>query len=100
MTLPLPSATVGTEPAPRPTEGMTICPLGFCTFEQVCPRAPCVDCMRRLRDHMVEELLVLREQAGVAQRSGDTRAYGVLHGLLESVSVSVNQRLTKQRESA
>ena len=45
-----------------------VCPLGLCTTEDVCPNAPCLDCMRRLGEHMIEEIKVLQAQADVAYK--------------------------------
>ena len=52
--------------SPSASEGAGVCPLGLCTTESVCPNAPCLDCMRRLGDHMIEEIKVLQVQARVA----------------------------------
>ena len=52
--------------SPSASEGAGVCPLGLCTTESVCPNAPCLDCMRRLGDHMIEEIKVLQAQARVA----------------------------------
>lgn len=52
----------------------TICPLGFASFTEDCPHAPCVECMGRLKDHMLEELAVMERQAKIAQLRKDRSA--------------------------
>lgn len=48
-----------------------ICPMGFANFEQDCPNAPCIECMGRLKDHMLEELGVMERQSKIAKAKED-----------------------------
>ena len=64
----------------------TVCPLGLCRFEEDCPNAPCVDCMRRLGEHMIEEVRLMERQATIAKSKGDASAFDQLDALLASMS--------------
>lgn len=74
------------------SDALTICPLGLCTFEQVCPNAPCIPCMRRLGEHLIAEMGVMTAHARVANEKGDRAATETLHGMLSSLTTSMNAR--------
>ena len=71
--------------SPSASEGAGVCPLGLCTTESVCPNAPCLDCMRRLGDHMIEEIKVLQVQARVAQTQNRASQL-TLHEMLKNLA--------------
>ena len=67
----------------------TVCPLGLCRTEEDCPNAPCIECMRRLGDHMIEEVKIVQRQAKAAKLKGDLPAVKFLQGLLSSMGLAV-----------
>lgn len=71
---------------------MTVCPLGLCRTEETCPRAPCLDCMRRLGEHMIDEIKIIGRQAQAASDKGDVGAFNQLHTMLQSLGVSMTSR--------
>lgn len=66
--------------------GDEVCPLGLCRLETVCPHAPCLECMARLKEHMLGELEVLERQSHAAGGKGDTKGQTVLGRLLDSLA--------------
>lgn len=73
-----------------------ICPLGLCRTEEDCPNAPCVECMRRLGEHILEEINVIQRQALVAKAKGDYTPMSTLQELLKSMGSALTiQEMTQ-----
>lgn len=70
----------------------TVCPLGLCRVEEECPEAPCIDCMRRLGDHMVEEIKIVSRQAEAAKRKGMLDVSDDLGALLRTLGLVMVDR--------
>lgn len=68
-----------------------VCPLGYCTFEEICPHAPCIDCMRRLGEHMVEEMKIIGRQADHASSHGDFTAAAMLDTQMEHIGDTLSR---------
>ena len=66
-----------------------VCPLGLCRFEEVCPNAPCIDCMHALGAHMIEEARLMEKQIDVARRKGDQKSVGILTRLFASLGLDM-----------
>lgn len=62
---------------------MRVCPLGLCTFEEVCPNALCVECMHRLGQHMIGEMTILGKQADHATAKGDHTGAALIRGIMD-----------------
>lgn len=73
-----------------------ICPLGLCRFEADCPNAPCLDCMRRLGAHMIEEIQLISRQARTAAGKGDRTAAANLADLLDSLGGAIQSRMAAE----
>jgi hypothetical protein len=65
--------------------GVNVCPLGLCRTEEVCPNAPCVECMHRLGEHMLEEVSIIEQQKRAAHMRGDPVAQEQLSKLIDSL---------------
>lgn len=72
------------------------CPLGYGTFEGLCPRAPCIECMRALGDHMIAEFKIMARQACHAEDKSDGSAYDILRLLMDDIGAQIMTRRTKQ----
>ena len=70
----------------------TACPLGLERVEGDCPNAPCIECMRRLGDHMIEEVNLLNRQTNVARILGDRAAMDELHIVMSTLSAAVTSQ--------
>lgn len=71
---------------------LTVCPLGLCTFEEICPKAPCINCMRALGEHLVAEVGIMAQQIEVARRQGNVTAQNDLHNTFASMRQAINRR--------
>lgn len=71
---------------------VTVCPLGLCRIEETCPNAPCLDCMRRLGEHMIEEIGVVAKQAAVARDKGQKDVAAKFDDMLFQLGRSVLMR--------
>lgn len=70
----------------------TVCPLGLCRLEEDCPNAPCLDCMKRLGEHMIAEIKIMERQALIASARGDHEMRGQLAGMLDRLGIAVIHR--------
>lgn len=71
---------------------MNVCPLGLCTFEEICPRAPCMECMRALGEHMVAEVGIMAQQIEVARRQGNLTAVEDIRNTIGNMHEAITRR--------
>lgn len=79
---------------------LTVCPLGLCTFEEVCPNAPCMACMRTLGQHLIAEMGIMLKQADAAKAKGNEQAHVDLRVLAHDVGSIITNRTAKLYQRA